>query len=94
MCTGERYPEDGVGPEAALVGRAIELDEVRIDSGLICRIFTEQRRCDGIDDVGDGRLHSLAAIAGSIAIPKLDGLVRAPRSAPMGPLHGPRPPHR
>ena len=43
---GERDAEDRVGAELALVRRAVEVDEQRVDAGLVGRVEAEQRRRD------------------------------------------------
>ena len=78
---GERYAEQGVGTEPALVGRAVELDERLVDARLVRRIEPDDGRADRIANVADRGQHALAPVARSIAVAKLDGLVGARGSA-------------
>ena len=48
---GERHAEDRVGPERALVGRPVDVDEGGVDAGLVRRVEAQQRRRDDVGDV-------------------------------------------
>ena len=74
----ERHPEDGVGAEAGLVGRAVEIDQDVVDLDLLRRVHA----ADGVEDlaldIGDrGLAHALAAVAGIVVVAQLHGLMRA-----------------
>ena len=73
----ERDAEDRVGAEAALVRRAVELDQRLVDAHLLGRVHAR----DGVEDlpldVGHRLAHALAAVAGGIAVAQLDRLMRA-----------------
>ena len=71
----EAGPEDGIGAEAALVGRAVELAEQVIDGDLLAHVEADEL-------VGDRRVHvlhgladALAAPPGRVAVAELDRLV-------------------
>src|SRR5690606_2914116 len=77
---GERDAENGVGAEAGLVRRAIELDHGLVDLDLVFGI----EAADGFEDLavdgGDGVLDALAEVA-LAAVAQFDGLMRASRGA-------------
>ena len=73
MSAGERYAEDGVRAEAALVRRAVELDQGRVDRALVARLHALQLGGDLAVDVGHG-LRDALAHPGIAAVTKLDGL--------------------
>src|SRR5664280_1042208 len=75
--TGEADAERGIGPEVALVRRAVEVDQRGVDAGLVGCVGTEQGRRDRLADVGDGFQDALAPEALLVAVAKLDGLVDA-----------------
>src|SRR5205085_5944623 len=75
----ERHPEDRVRTEVALVRRPVELAQQGIDRGLVRGVLADERRRDRIEDVADGGEHALAAEPRPVAVPKLDGFVRAGR---------------
>ena len=81
MGAGERHAEDGVRAELALVRRPVEVDEQRVDAGLVGRVEPEQLGRDPIDHVGDRGQDALAAEAGLVAVAQLDRLVGAGRGA-------------
>ena len=71
---GERAAEDGVGAEARLVLRAVELDQRRVDGLLIVCIEPSDRSGDLPVDVAHGLQHALAAVAALVAVAQLDRL--------------------
>ena len=77
----ERDAEDGVGAEAALVGRAVELDHRAVDAELIVGVAARERVEDLAVDRVDGLADALAAVALLVAVAQLDRLVGAGRSA-------------
>ena len=89
---GERDGEDGVGPEARLVRRAVELDEGPVDRGEVDAGAEDGRgdlRVHGLDRAE----HAAPAEPLGIAVPALDRLVPAgggaggdacPRGRPVG----------
>ena len=73
----ERDAERGVGAEPALVGRAVQLDEQRVDAPLVAGVHALEARGDGLAHVA-GRLElALAAVARGVAVAQLDRLVLA-----------------
>src|SRR6185437_13802216 len=75
----QRDAENGIGAEAALVRRAVEIDHDLVDlhllfGGLVAYGF-ENFAVDGLDRV----LHAFAEIAGVIAVAQLDRLMRTGR---------------
>ena len=79
MRRGERDAEDRVGAEARLVGGAIELDQGRVERGLVGDVGAHDLRGDLVEDVVDRLLHALAAVPRRIAVPQLQRLVLAGR---------------
>ena len=77
---GERHAEDGVGAEARLVGRAVELDHRLVDLDLVLGVETADRLEDLAVDGFDGALDALAEIT-LAAVAKLDRLMRTGRGA-------------
>ncbi len=59
---GERHAEDGVGAEARLVRRTIELDHQVVDLDLVFGIMTADRIIDLAIDRFDGLFNALAEI--------------------------------
>ena len=74
---GERHAEDGVGAQVALVGRAVELAEQLVDAHLVGGVEALDLGGDDLVHVGHGLGGSLAAVAGGLAVAKLDGLILA-----------------
>src|SRR5205085_10350851 len=72
---------DGVGAQAAFVGRAVEGDHGVIEFALIRGIFAVQGRGDFAVDVGGGTQTSLAHITALLAVAKFHGFVFARRCA-------------
>src|SRR5437660_7386239 len=71
-----RYSEQRVGAEPALVLRAVELDQPAIDAGLVARVVAEQRLPQHGVDMLHRREHALAAVALLVAIAQLDRFAR------------------
>src|SRR5262249_60672297 len=69
-----------VGPEPALVGRAVEADQRAVQAGLVGRVAPGDRLRDLAVDVGDRVAHALAG-PGAAAVAQLGGLELAGRSA-------------
>jgi len=76
---GKRDAEDGIGAEARLVRRAVQLDHQIVDLDLVLGLET----ADCVEDLGidglDGLLDALAEIAAA-AVTQFDGFMRAGRS--------------
>ncbi len=70
---GERDAEDGVGAQAALVGRAVRIEHRAVDALLVVRVESLDRRCQLAVGVGHGVGHALAA-PGAAAVAQLHGL--------------------
>ena len=69
----ERDPEDGVGAEVGLVGRAVEVEHRLVDQPLVARVEADDLRLDLVLHGADGLLGALAAVART-AVTQLDGL--------------------
>ena len=71
--------EDGVGTQARLVRRAVQIDHDIVDLHLLGRVHP----ADGVEnlalDIAHGLQHALAAVAGLIAVAQLHSLIRAGR---------------
>jgi hypothetical protein len=76
---GQRDAEDRVRPQAALVWRAVELDQLPVELVLPRRVQAGDLALD-LRDVRDRLAHALAAPPGA-AVAKLDGLVHTCRGA-------------
>src|SRR3990172_2006705 len=72
--------EDGIRPKPSLVRLPIEVDQRRVQLGLVQQSPGQSLRNRAVD-VGDGLLHALPAIATLVAVAQLEGLVRAGRCA-------------
>ena len=72
---GQRDTQDGIGAELALVRRAVQRNQRKVDPALVARIDALQRPADFRVHVLDGLEHTLAAEALLVAIAQLDGLV-------------------
>jgi hypothetical protein len=77
MRTRQRHAQDGVGPQAGLVHRAIQLAQQLVDACLLVDRQAGQARGNLLVDVGDGAAHSLAGEALRFAVAQLAGLVPA-----------------
>ncbi len=77
----EGHAENGVGAEAGLVRRAVELDEELVDRGLVEHVHALQRLGDLDVHVLHGLEHALAEITALVAVAQLAGLVDAGGSA-------------
>jgi len=62
------HAEDRVRAEVALVGHAVELDQRRVETGLVRRVEAFDRGSDRLDDVRDGLQHALAAESFLVAV--------------------------
>ena len=74
---GQRDAENGVGPEPALVRRAVEIDHDLVDLDLLLDRPVAQRLEDFAVDGFDRLLHALAEIARLVAVAQFDRLMRA-----------------
>jgi hypothetical protein len=72
--------EDRVGPQARLVGRAVEVDERAVEALLVGGVAAADRLGDLAVDVADRLRHALAAV-GLAAVAQLGGLELAGRGA-------------
>ena len=74
---GQRNAEHGVGPEPALVRRAVELDQPGVEAGLIVQIHPSDRRGDQPGHVLDRPEDAQAAVARVVGVAQLERLVPA-----------------
>ena len=74
---GQGNPQNGIGPKAAFVGRAIHFDHGPVDADLLGRVKADQFFGDLAVDRRNGLQHALAGIACLVAIAALDRLMRA-----------------
>src|SRR5690606_4613400 len=84
--------QDRVGAQAALVFRAVQVDQGAVDEGLFLRIQTHQGFGNFGVDVLDGTQHALAQVAGLVAVAQFDGFARTGGRARghRSPPHGAR----
>src|SRR5208337_1442944 len=75
--SGHGDGQDGVGTEPGFGGRAIEVDQIVVESALVSGVGTGDRFGDLGIDVGDGFEDALAKVLGLIAIAKFKGFVLA-----------------
>ena len=73
--TGQRGAEDGVGPQAALVGGAVQVNEHLVDGNLIQHIGTDQGLGDLSIYVLNRGLNTFAHVAALVAVAQLTGLI-------------------
>ena len=87
---GQGGPQNGVGPQAALVGGAVQLDEELVDVGLIQDVQADEGLGDVMVDILHGLGGTLAQVTGRVAIPELTGLILPGGGAGghSGPTHG------
>ncbi len=78
---GQRHAEQRVGSEVALVRRAVQLQEARVQRRLVGSIQPFDCRPDHLDHVLDGTQDALASEHVRVAVTQLDGLVHARRRA-------------
>jgi hypothetical protein len=71
---GERHPEDGVGAEVLLVGRAVEREHLRVDEALLARLEADESGVDLLDDRVDRLQDTLAEVAALVAVATLGRL--------------------
>ena len=74
---GHGDAQDGVGAQAALVGRTVQFDHHLVQDGLGGQDLSHQFRSDFAHHRRGGAQHALAAEALGIAIPALQSLVLA-----------------
>ena len=74
---GERHAQNGIGPKARLVGRAVERNHRLVDQHLILRLIADNGIGNLVIDSGDGFQHALAAKALLVAIAQFHRLMRA-----------------
>ncbi len=75
MARGEADGEDRVGPELALVRRAVELAQPRVECGLVRDVESDQLGTDDRLDVRQRLEHALAAKARRVTVAQLHRLV-------------------
>ena len=82
--------QDGVGAQARLVGRAVQLDQQVVQPALVLGVEARQGVIDFAIDRLDGLQDALAQIAALVAVPLLNRLVGAGGGARGhgGPAHG------
>src|SRR5438270_12693322 len=73
----QRCAQDGVGAQAGLVGRAVELEQIAIDLRLVEDGAAAQGGRDALADVADGAEDTLAAELARVFIARRDRLVSA-----------------
>ncbi len=74
---GQADAENGVGPELALVGRSVGLDQGAVKRHLVAGIPANGHLGQGTVDVGHGLGHAFAAVALLVAVPQLDRFVNS-----------------
>jgi hypothetical protein len=74
---GQAGPQDGVGAEAGLVGRAVQLQEKTVEGLLIQHVMAAEGGADLCVDVGYRLADALAANALGILIAEFDGFMDA-----------------
>ena len=72
---GERHGEQRVRPQARLVLRPIEPDQLRVERGLVGSVQAAQRGREHVVHVRHRAAHALAAVALPVAVAQLDRLV-------------------
>ena len=86
---GHRHGQNGIGAQAALIRRAVEVDHDAVEHGLLRGVLSLQCRGDFAVDVADRLQRSFAQIARLVAIAQLYGFLFAGGSAGRhsGPSH-------
>ena len=81
LCPGERqrYRQDGVGPQAGLVGRAVQVEQRSIERRLIVQRPAPKPPANLPVDMADGLEAAQAGVAGRIAVAEFEGLGSAGR---------------
>ena len=74
---GQGNAEQGVGPEPALVRRAVERDQLGVEAGLIVQVHTQDGRGDFADHVARRPANAQAAVARVFGVAQLERLVPA-----------------
>ena len=74
---GHGNAQDGVGAQIALVLRAVQFQEQRVQCGLVHDVHAYDGRCDDVVDVIDSLLYALAAVALLVAVPQFHRFVDA-----------------
>ena len=78
--TGQRHAEYGIGAEPALVGGAVQIDQVLVDQGLVGRIPSRQGRADLPMNVIYRLEDAFAQVPILVLVAQLHGFVFAGRS--------------
>ena len=78
LATASETPSTPLAPDAALVGRAVDLAEQAIDAALVVHVVADQRRAELAVHARNRARDRLAAVGGA-AVAALDRLVRAGR---------------
>ena len=81
LCAGKRNAKNGVRPQTALVGGAVQFDQLPIDGGLIKHIFARQRSGNFAVHMRNRPGNALPQIAGSVLIPQFAGFINSSGSA-------------
>ena len=72
---GQGNTQDGVGPQAGLVGRAVQVDHDFVNGRLEGGIVPGDFRRDDLVDVFHGLENALAAVALGVPVPELPGFM-------------------
>ena len=78
---GERYAQDRVGTEPALVLGAVELDHPAVEPRLVARVAADERSLEHRVHVLHGLQHTLASVAFLVPVAQLHRLARAGRGS-------------
>ncbi len=74
---GHGNGQNGIGAQAALIGRAIQVDHEAVDLGLLRGVFAVERGGNLAVNVGRGIQRALAEVTRLVAIPQFHGFMLA-----------------
>ena len=77
----QRYPQNCVGAQRALVRGAVQRQEPRVDRGLVSRVFAFDFESDDVVHVLDRAQYALAPVALGVAVAQLVRFVFSGRGA-------------
>lgn len=78
---GERHAQNGIGAEARLGRRTVQIDHHAVDTALLQCRDTQQCGCYNFIHVGHGLQRTLAAVARRVAVTQFESLMLARRGA-------------